>query len=249
MPDKLTPSEQSRLNGSKSKGPKTPEGRAKSSTNAIKHGFAATSNVVLLIEDEPAFEKHLAETRACYQPRNYAEQTLVDQLASLQWRQSRLVAIETALIDAQVGLQNQNFTSLYPNSADDEYLHLVKAWQALAHPPQKPDASYDPEPHDPTVPPTAYDITSIELVRRYQVSLDRQFRNALLNLRQYRKDFAPQQPATPNEPETPPPPPPTEAPSPEPQPQSKTKPPASVQTVNKPVINAPIRLITPIDKC
>jgi hypothetical protein len=31
---------------------------------------------------------------------------------------------------------------------------------------------------------------SIELVRRYLVTLDRQYRNTLLNLRQYQKDFA-----------------------------------------------------------
>ena len=202
-PEKLTHSEQSRLNGSKSRGPKTAEGKAKSSSNALVHGFAAVINVVLVGEDKAAFELHVEKTRAAYKPIDYAEESFVDQLAGIQWRQSRLVGLETALIDAQMGIQDPVFHTLYPDGSENEYFRLVKAWQALSHQPPKPkpvdEATNQPRQY-PGTPPEIYDITSIELVRRYQVSLDRQFRNTLLNLRQYRKDFA----AAPNEPETPP---------------------------------------------
>ena len=83
---KLTRSEQSRINGAKSKGPVTAAGKAISSANALKHGFAATINVVLTIEDEPAFHEHLAGVRAAFNPTNYFEQTLIDQLANISWR-------------------------------------------------------------------------------------------------------------------------------------------------------------------
>ena len=192
MPDKLSRSEQARINGAKSHGPTSVEGKAKSSANAIKHGFAAVINVVLSIEDEPAFQAHVEGFRASFQPQNYVENSLVEQLAAIQWRQSRLVGLETALIDAPVALHNVHICTRSPISSEDEYFHLVKAWQALAREPERPKA--DDEPRDHSVPQAGYDIGSIELVRRYQVSLDRQFRNTLLNLRQYRKDFAPTQP-------------------------------------------------------
>ena len=204
MSEKLTRSEQARINGSKSNGPTSIEGKARSSANAIKHGFAAVINVVLSIEDEPAFQAHVEGFRASFQPQNYVENSLVEQLAAIQWRQSRLVGLETALIDAPVALHNVHICTRSPISSEDEYFHLVKAWQALAREPERPKA--DDEPRDHNVPQVGYDISGIELVRRYQVSLDRQFRNTLLNLRQYRKDFAPTQAATPNEPEIPPPP-------------------------------------------
>ena len=190
MPEKRSHSEQARINGSKSKGPTSAEGKAKSSANALKHGFAAVINVVLRIEDKAVFEQHVAEFRASFEVHSYAEQSLVDQLAAIQWRQSRLVGLETALLDAQLGIQDAALKDLYPLSCDDESFKLVKAWQALSHQPPKPNPDTD-EPQGPEIPTDGYDVTSLELVRRYQVSLDRQFRNTLLNLRQLRKDFSP----------------------------------------------------------
>jgi hypothetical protein len=187
----MTRSEQSRINGAKSKGPISIDGKARSSQNALKHGFAAVITTVISIEDKPAWDLHLKGYRASFLPKCYVEQTMVDQLASINWRQSRLVALETALIDAQISIQKDNVCELHPDSAGDPYFHLVLAWQALARQPQKPPAPSDPnEPRDAALPPDGYDINSIELVRRYLVSLDRQYRNVLLNLRQYRKDFA-----------------------------------------------------------
>ena len=190
MPEtiKLSRSEQARINGAKSEGPVTPQGKAISSTNALKHGFAATINVVLAIENESDFLLHVAGVRASFTPTNYMEETLVDQLANISWRQARLVALESALIAAQMSLHDANVCATHPHCADDSYFHLVQAWRALASPPHPRIEAQDA---DPTQPPVGYDITSIELLRRYQTSLDRQFRNTLLNLRQYRKDFAP----------------------------------------------------------
>ena len=184
---KLSHSEQARINGAKSKGPTSPAGKAISSANSLKHGFAAVINVVLRIEDKAAFDLHLEGLRASYKPTDYAEQTFVDQLAAISWRQSRLTGLETALFDAQMDLQLDHVNKISPDAALDPYFHLVQAWKALARQPQKPDPDI---PQDPSLPPGGYDINSLELLRRYQTSLDRQFRNTLLNLQQYRKNFA-----------------------------------------------------------
>jgi hypothetical protein len=47
--------EASRKNGAKSRGPKTPEGRARSAQNALKHGMRAEKHVVLPEEDVSEF--------------------------------------------------------------------------------------------------------------------------------------------------------------------------------------------------
>ena len=96
-----------------------------------------------------------------------------------------------------MSIQDENIEALHPQCGEDAYFKLVLAWQALARQPQKPLAAEPGEPMDPTIPPDGYDIGSIELTRRYLTSLDRQFRNTLLNLRQYRQDLANAKPATP----------------------------------------------------
>ena len=47
--------EASRRNGAKSCGPKTPEGKARSAQNALKHGFRAQKHMVLPGEDAAEF--------------------------------------------------------------------------------------------------------------------------------------------------------------------------------------------------
>ena len=60
--------EASRRNGAKSCGPKSPEGKARSAQNALKHGFRAQKHIVLPSEDAAEFEA--------------LEATLIEELAS-----------------------------------------------------------------------------------------------------------------------------------------------------------------------
>lgn len=237
MPDttpKLTRSEQSRLNGAQSKGPITPEGKATSSQNALKHGFAASVNVLISIEDEDDLQRHLAGIRSSFLPQNYMEETLVDQLASLSWRRARLAALEPALLDAQISIQEEKVRTENPGCAEDNYFHLLQAWTALAGPVRQRSEEAE---KDPSIPPNGYHIQSLELLRRYQTSLAREFRTTLLDLQLYRKSFAaPPVAAQPNEPEKPAPvefPKPTPV-APRPQVVAETKP----QTAPNPQILA-----------
>ena len=183
---------QARLNGAHSQGPTTPDGKARSSQNSLKHGFASKHLILIGPDDSDAWDEHLAGYRDSYRPTNYAEHNLVEELAYTSWCKARLASITTALIDYQLTIQDRTVREWFPTDKDDMMLHLALAWQGLARAPLPRQIPLDPnEPIDPTIPPDQLNIDSIELARRYTTAIDRQFRNALLNLRQYRKDFAP----------------------------------------------------------
>ena len=190
---------QARINGANSKGPVSLEGKAVSSRNALKHGFAAKVNVLIGPDDSDAWQTHLTGCRDSYRPIDYVESAFVDQLASIAWRQSRLVSIETSLIDFQLAIQCEKVEQFHPLEKDNPNFHLALAWQGLARKAFPRLLPADPSiAVDPSIPPDGLDVDSIELARRYQVSLDRLFRNTMLSFRQYRKDFA--NPAEPNKP-------------------------------------------------
>ena len=58
----------SRANAAKSKGPKTADGRQKSSQNALKHGFTAVSTILIQCEDPDEHLDLLADYNETYQP-------------------------------------------------------------------------------------------------------------------------------------------------------------------------------------
>ena len=94
-------SETARANGAKSRGPITPEGKAKSSQNAIKHGLTATFTV-LPCESKEDFEAVVEAHRAHHQPATQLEEELVRSLAIARWRLARIAAIETNLFDNEL---------------------------------------------------------------------------------------------------------------------------------------------------
>ena len=58
----------SRANGAKSHGPKTAEGREKSSRNSLTHGFTSKKTIVLKCENEGEFQTMLGYYADTYQP-------------------------------------------------------------------------------------------------------------------------------------------------------------------------------------
>jgi hypothetical protein len=109
MKQKLTPeqrAENSRRNGAKSKGPVTPEGKARSSKNAITHGIYA-GNVITGSEDPEAYLRLLDDCLVHFRPADDYERSLVVEIADARWRISRLVGLETAYIDCAVERQRE----------------------------------------------------------------------------------------------------------------------------------------------
>jgi hypothetical protein len=99
MPSKLQ-QETSRQNGAKSHGPVTPEGKAQSSKNAVKHGLTAAV-VVLPHENKEEFNKLLHSYVHDFRPANQSQQDLVETLAATRWRLNRLVSLETHLFEQE----------------------------------------------------------------------------------------------------------------------------------------------------
>src|SRR6478672_4196485 len=119
----------SRLNGQKSRGPKTVEGKAASARNAIKHGLNSAS-VVLWCEKKEKYDPYLEDLTAEWEPETITELELVTALADAQWQLKRLSAIRTASIDLEMDRALESFRQDFP--ASDETTRLALAWQALA---------------------------------------------------------------------------------------------------------------------
>ncbi|MGI9073249.1 MAG: hypothetical protein ACR2JB_18490 [Bryobacteraceae bacterium] len=79
-----------------STGPKTPEGKTKSSLNAVKTGL--TGHTVLLPSDDAiAYQKHIQRFFEGYQPATDAEETLVQSVADTEWRLLRIPSLEMGI--------------------------------------------------------------------------------------------------------------------------------------------------------
>ena len=91
----------SRENAKKSTGPRTTEGKARASKNALKHGLMA-QDAVIPGEDPAEFDRHLTKLEDTYLPRNYVEKELVRQIGDTMWRIKRLSRIETTVVSAAI---------------------------------------------------------------------------------------------------------------------------------------------------
>lgn len=91
--------EQARINGAKSKGPVTPEGKERSSHNALKHGLSTSQTVVLAHESPELYQSWRDAFFQRFQPADLVEAQLVLTMCNAQWRLRRCEAEHTALID------------------------------------------------------------------------------------------------------------------------------------------------------
>jgi hypothetical protein len=97
----LSKSESARINGAKSRGPKTPEGKAASSQNSTKHGHFAKA-IILRHESAERFEQLNADFMQRYQPRDAVELALVEQIVAATWRLSRCWLLQTETMNLEI---------------------------------------------------------------------------------------------------------------------------------------------------
>ena len=137
MPSELK-SETARINGAKSRGPKTPEGREKSSHNAVKHGFTSNSIMVLDCESPDRFHELLNDFFTTYQPAGAAEKDFVEEMVAARWRIRRMRTVETGLLNGEVHNQETKIESV------DSNFHLTAAFRTLPSRPAERIERFDP---------------------------------------------------------------------------------------------------------
>ncbi len=81
--------EASRRNGAKSRGPKTPEGKARSAQNALRHGMRAETHLVLPEEDAAEFAGLEVALVAELAPVGALQAVLARRVAIAAWRLAR----------------------------------------------------------------------------------------------------------------------------------------------------------------
>jgi hypothetical protein len=140
--------EASRKNGAKSRGPRTPEGKARSAQNALKHGMRAEKYVVLPEEDGAGFAALEAALTMELAPQGVLQSILVGRIARAAWRLERAERIEVDLFrerllavrDGGVGLalirdgnSTRSFETLlrYRGAAMAEFMRALRTLKAL----------------------------------------------------------------------------------------------------------------------
>ena len=104
-----------RANAQFSTGPTTPEGKAKSSLNAVKTGLTGRT-VLLPAEDAAAYQSHIERFEKELQPIGERETQLVQNLADTQWRLNRIPSLEFGLF----ALGHKRYADLFEEEMDEQ---------------------------------------------------------------------------------------------------------------------------------
>jgi hypothetical protein len=91
-----------RRNAAKSTGPKTAEGKAAASRNALRHGLTARQ-IVCYGERESVYAAFHATMRENLAPADEVEEQLVERIILCSWRLRRIARAERGLIDRESG--------------------------------------------------------------------------------------------------------------------------------------------------
>ncbi len=100
-------------NAQKSTGPTSETGKAASSRNHLRHGFAGRFTL-LSVEDPAEYDRMLNSLRADFQPKTNAEDLLVERMTQHQWLVQRALQLQTFCFDGdQSNEDHQRSLSLY----------------------------------------------------------------------------------------------------------------------------------------
>ncbi len=166
-------SETSRSNGALSNGPKTEEGKARSSQNAIKHGLNSDKILVLHTEKQQDYDALRAAYLKRFAPQDEVELELVDEMVGAKWRLRRIRSIETETLEMRMELQDEYIQKRGENPTDSR--RQAMAFKSLS------DTSQ-----------------SLNMLTRYETRMQRTYDRAFDNLKKLRAFPQPPQSVSPS---------------------------------------------------
>jgi hypothetical protein len=126
-------------NAKKLGGPKTPEGKSRSSMNALRHGLSA-NNLLLPGEDAQQYESHLDGYFTSFAPATLPEAIIVAQLGDLSWRLERLSKLESnrlhARLEEELEKTNEHRSAFLTRRALQMVNALAESVEAVPTPPK-----------------------------------------------------------------------------------------------------------------
>lgn len=120
----------SKINGAKSNGPVTEEGKAKSSRNSHRHNLTGANLVLLSNEDPVEFRAHANSYLDRFAPIDLVEHNLVKQLIAASWRLARIGSWECSLFEIQMDRQRDELATEF--SYLDAHARQTLAFLGLA---------------------------------------------------------------------------------------------------------------------
>ncbi|HUE05666.1 MAG TPA: hypothetical protein VMR62_39350 [Bryobacteraceae bacterium] len=174
--------EANRRNAQKSTGPRTPEGKDKSSRNRLVHGLRANKHI--LPDDEPAeFLLLLQDHINRFQPVGEAEEALVLRIAADEWRLGRTFTLEA-------GIYRERLMAVAEQDARRQRLYAEDEKYCASHGDSAPPPPPAPDPRDLLARAFNVDCAgphSLTNLTRYETSIERSVDRCLRRLKAYQE--------------------------------------------------------------
>ena len=104
-----------RENAKKSTGPRTAQGKRRSSRNSLKHGLLAR-DAVMVGEDPAEFDRLFQEFEEVIYPKNALEFSLVRQVTDAEWRLRRISRLEAGYLTDNYGFTQRHTLEYHPKT-------------------------------------------------------------------------------------------------------------------------------------
>jgi hypothetical protein len=190
-------SDAARINGAKSHGPVTPEGKARSSQNGRIHGFTASRIVFNTPEEQEDYDALVSDYSTNLKPKGPVELDIFHQLIHAAWRLRNLAIADAALYEKAGGdpvlCEDPNIEKRlallhrYRTAADRAYHRALNQLKAL----QNNRVYQEQFPH--LLPPDAPPLADAErFSARTQANLKGELKNAVMQAKDEAKTFATQ---------------------------------------------------------